>query len=192
MGSCCNYPKCDLPIKSRGMCQAHYEKRRNVLNSMDRVRYSTEVHHPWKFEAVYAIGCPEIEPVKIGRTRNLWKRLQQMQTGCPYDLRVIAAYFGSYDNTLVLEWEAHALLTEMGFHVRGEWFDIEPSDAEAFLEKCISMHKLHATSIDQYAELREEHRSTGLCYMRDNYEDENFQRALISYRGSRMLGWVDG
>lgn len=55
--------------------------------------------------------------IKIGKTRNLARRLSQLQIGCPLPI----VLFGYADGDV--EWEAHRFLEELGHErVHGEWF----------------------------------------------------------------------
>lgn len=71
-------------------------------------------------EHLYLIQMDRTGVIKIGRSSNPEKRLKQLQTSCPYELRII----------LVLQGEGHR---ERDFHRRlrryntrryqGEWFE---------------------------------------------------------------------
>jgi hypothetical protein len=67
---------------------------------------------PW----VYAIRCGDF--VKIGTTRNVRKRLTELQMGNPWVLTLIAAVQGGRER----EREFHAALAEEGVERCGEWF----------------------------------------------------------------------
>ena len=66
---------------------------------------------------IYFIQCGENGPIKIGYTDNgVETRMAQLQTGCPYELRLLWVYTGND-------------LTESQLHkefaherIRGEWF----------------------------------------------------------------------
>lgn len=88
---------------------------------------------------IYVIGAPEMAYVKVGRAKTVRTRFEQMQTGMPYRLRIFGAIFMPKWASVVVEWEAHQALTEMGFHFRGEWFDIDPADALAVVSKCADL-----------------------------------------------------
>jgi hypothetical protein len=76
-------------------------------------------------------GCRA--PVKVGVATDVGKRLEQLQSGNPYELRV-------WDFILLPNRDA-ALLAEQAFHteqsserLRGEWFSVEPEAAISWLE----------------------------------------------------------
>jgi hypothetical protein len=65
---------------------------------------------------VYFIGSEDIEYVKIGTTSDISKRLGGIQTGMPFDLRVLFTFPGGRTE----ERMAHDAFAE--FVKRGEWF----------------------------------------------------------------------
>jgi len=73
---------------------------------------------------VYAIQCHEF--VKIGVANDVRKRLASLQTGCPYDLTLIAEWHSSDAGRV--EDELHEILDK--WRVRGEWFKL-PDDVIA-------------------------------------------------------------
>ena len=70
---------------------------------------------------LYLIHCVGFTYYKIGRTKNLKNRLQMLQTGCPFDLNVIASV-GSY-NLISNENYLHNLFKNK--KARNEWFDFD-------------------------------------------------------------------
>ena len=52
--------------------------------------------------------------IKIGKTTDLYARLNTIQNGCPYEVRLIARLRGDVESML------HAALVDQ--RVRGEWF----------------------------------------------------------------------
>ena len=66
---------------------------------------------------IYFIQCGENGPIKIGQTSNgIEERVKQLQTGCPYELRVLWAYRGSdYSESDLHEIFSHE-------RISGEWF----------------------------------------------------------------------
>jgi hypothetical protein len=69
---------------------------------------------------VYVIWAKGTEFIKLGYTSSYSRntRLKELQIGCPHELEVIAFA----DGTEVDEAAFHAILTDAGLHVRGEWF----------------------------------------------------------------------
>ena len=65
-------------------------------------------------DSVYFIRCGDY--VKIGRSTNVRARLSELQTGNPYDLRLLATIPGGYP----LESSLRSRFS--GEHHRGEWF----------------------------------------------------------------------
>lgn len=76
---------------------------------------------------VYVIGADELEPVKVGIAKNLKKRVKDMQTGNPYELKVLDS-FGPMTKGKAVEFETHMLVKYHEKRVRrnGEWFYISP------------------------------------------------------------------
>lgn len=80
---------------------------------------------------VYVISHPRLEGVKVGRAFDPDSRLLGYQTGCPrraYRLRY-ATYF---ENAHTAERAIHARLK--AHQLEGEWFSIEPDDAQEAIE----------------------------------------------------------
>lgn len=75
---------------------------------------------------IYVLQAPPLMPVKIGFTRaeRIDFRIQCLQTGCPYPLRVIASATG----LPVQERRVHALLAQ--YRLTGEWFEWTPAVRE--------------------------------------------------------------
>jgi hypothetical protein len=65
---------------------------------------------------VYFVGCADVELVKIGRAKDVQKRLVTLQIGCPLELRLLAAFGGGISSERIL----HQRFAED--RARGEWF----------------------------------------------------------------------
>lgn len=136
----CIYPGCSDKAKRRGFCTRHYQsfKRRE-----DAFRRYNERHRMAgkadEIAALYIIGSHEMEPIKVGMSNNPIYRLEQMQCGCPYQMFVFGALYARRDAIVALEYETHKALTDIGFHVRGEWFEADPDDALLVAKKCADM-----------------------------------------------------
>lgn len=66
---------------------------------------------------------------KIGIAKNPWSRVADLQVGCPYALKVVAAIeFARRREALAIERATHALLSQE--QARGEWFGVTPRSAE--------------------------------------------------------------
>jgi hypothetical protein len=70
--------------------------------------------------------------IKIGKTKNMKKRISQLQTGNAQKL-VIIAYIES-DTMDQLETQFHNVLTKQ--HVIGEWYNIDRQKAVEMLQRC--------------------------------------------------------
>lgn len=63
--------------------------------------------------------------VKIGRTTNIDKRFQQLQTSHAQPLRLLSLVpFNDVMDMGIVECMLHRALKNAGYHVKGEWFDI--------------------------------------------------------------------
>lgn len=70
---------------------------------------------PHKSHWVYFIGCGR-GPIKIGVATDVLARLHDLQTGCPYELRLL----GKIPGSKAAERALHNVFA--AFRVRGEWF----------------------------------------------------------------------
>jgi len=68
--------------------------------------------------SVYFIACDN-RFVKIGFARNVVERLAELQTGCPFKLRIIGELPGVAPS---MESVFHEVLSQLRF--RGEWFEL--------------------------------------------------------------------
>jgi hypothetical protein len=78
---------------------------------------------------IYFIGFGDY--VKIGFTRQLQKRLENIQTGCPEPLVVYASIPGS----MKLEYELHQRFAL--FRLHREWFRKTP-ELTSFIAECVT------------------------------------------------------
>lgn len=82
---------------------------------------------------IYIVGFSEPGIVKIGSTKFIGPRISQLQCGNPFELVLKAAvsvYNGQPD---LLEFAAHRLARDA--HIRGEWFELDVTDAVAVVLK---------------------------------------------------------
>lgn len=70
---------------------------------------------------LYFIGINEY--VKVGITTDLQQRLSCIQTGSPYEVKLLNHVFVG-GNVRDVETSIHAYLKQEGKHVRGEWFNL--------------------------------------------------------------------
>lgn len=75
-----------------------------------------------------------------------------MQTGSPFKLRLFGAMFAHEKIIFLAETEMHRLLTEFGFHIRGEWFDAPVDDTLRLMEKVSEKYGLGLLSLSQMAD----------------------------------------
>lgn len=72
----------------------------------------------------YFIEAVGMNMVKIGFARDPQKRLQQIQTGCPFELKIIATMKGDFEKWLHEAFKGDA--------IRGEWFRLS-ADVREFI-----------------------------------------------------------
>ncbi len=71
---------------------------------------------------LYIIQSDVTGAIKIGRSKNPQRRLKQLQTGSPYELRLLLVL----ENMADLERKLHRDLKGYRFRsTQGEWFDFE-------------------------------------------------------------------
>ena len=84
---------------------------------------------------LYILRNGRTKEYKIGRTNNLNRRIKQLQTGCPNELRIEKIYT-HYDNKHIIDYETtlHKYYKKLGCKIRdnGEWFKLDRNEI-AFL-----------------------------------------------------------
>lgn len=88
-------------------------------------------------QILYILQNGDTQEYKIGRTNDLNRRLHQLQTGCPNELKIIKIWT-HYQLEQVKKYERvlHRYYTKCGCRIRanGEWFKLSPADI-AYLSK---------------------------------------------------------
>jgi DNA-binding XRE family transcriptional regulator len=87
---------------------------------------------------VYAIGIEGTTLVKIGRARDVEKRLLTLQIGLPYRLFLVVSRWveDSMESERLLQSQLQ------GTHVRGEWFDAAPEALQSLFAQEMPMAPL--------------------------------------------------
>lgn len=82
-------------------------------------------------QILYILQNGNTDQYKIGITNNLNKRLQQLQTGCPFELKVVKIWT-HYNRKVIEKYERvlHRYFTKCGCRIRenGEWFILRVPD----------------------------------------------------------------
>jgi hypothetical protein len=92
---------------------------------------------------VYFMACGE--SVKIGKTRNVAERMNDMQVGNPVKLEVLKAVrYRSDEDALKAESDAHKALK--AYNTRGEWF-LRCDDVTAYMRLSIPCQPLESGSL---------------------------------------------
>ena len=84
-----------------------------------------------KGECVYLIAAGDA--VKIGYSRNVSKRVEQLQTGCSERIRLVKTWFD--DRARKIEVIAHHFLKPYRTDGKGEWFYVKPTLAEIIINE---------------------------------------------------------
>ncbi len=70
---------------------------------------------------------------KIGFTKgSVHKRVRELQTGCPYEIRVVDTYSSEYGT--IIESTLHNMFSHLKTH--GEWFELGVGEEVKFKELC--------------------------------------------------------
>ena len=103
---------------------------------------------------IYIIGSIEqFNVVKIGITKNLphLGRLQQLQTGNPYELKVWSYFPCANQFLLKCEKQIHDYFSEV--RLSGEWFKIKPQEAYSVVSEIVEKTHLIKKNNGQKAKM---------------------------------------
>jgi T5orf172 domain. len=81
-------------------------------------------------QKLYLIECERF--MKIGVAYDVQKRLAELSTGNPFELRVLAVY--GFENAQVIEAALHQRFSNG--RIRGEWFSLSEEDVKIFHVLC--------------------------------------------------------
>lgn len=99
-------------VKGKSFCSACLQKPISRIIKEDK-EYERLFHHEtW----VYFVSIEGLEPIKIGRARDVDSRLKSLQVATPNKIELLAKFKGPY----YAEQFLHDMYKE--FNVRGEWF----------------------------------------------------------------------
>lgn len=88
-------------------------------------KYETRFSNGNKIQTLYILQNGNTDQYKIGITDNLNRRLSQLQTGCPEELRVVKLWT-HYQRKVIKKYEMvlHRYYEKCGCRIRknGEWF----------------------------------------------------------------------
>ncbi len=87
---------------------------------------------------VYVLRTQDFEFIKVGRTKDFKSRLNNVQSGCPFDLYLWCAIYTP--ESAVVEADLHRSLSHA--HLRGEWFKPGDSDLDLILDFCQKRNRL--------------------------------------------------
>lgn len=154
----CKYPDCKKPVKVSGYCGPHYSAQRTAQLSLVEARQEDKSPPPIEgWHCVYVIGCPELVPIKVGRSTNVINRISQVQGGCPYMLRLHEAFFAPPNVVKWLEWDVKRKLHDFDLgtkeHLNTEWFLVAPEDAVAVIRKCAELKDFRIYSAQEFEQV---------------------------------------
>jgi len=86
---------------------------------------------------IYLIQNKETGHFKIGRTKNINKRIKQLQTGSSGELVLVDKFESNYASKL----ESYLHNIYSAYNISGEWFDLSYSDVSKFKLICETMEK---------------------------------------------------
>lgn len=97
-----------------------------------------------KNKIIYLFFIPELNISKIGISRNVNNRLSQLQTGCPYQIKLIKTY--SSELSTKIERVLHRSfrtkkIDSSEYTLMGEWFNLEIDLILKFEEICTEIEK---------------------------------------------------
>lgn len=81
---------------------------------------------------VYLIRCEENNYYKIGVTKNIQRRLKQIQTGTPDKIYLVEKYESDYSTKI--ERALHNFLAH--YHRNNEWFELPLEEELRFVDNC--------------------------------------------------------
>lgn len=130
----CRFPNCWADVDSKVFFCGEHEEYRDL--ERDLFSYSTNSKGETEpLTGVYVVGSTKVGAIKIGIASDVMSRLSQIQTGFPFRLAVYGALFTQRRVAAQIERAAHDKLKEFGFHLNGEWFDVDPDDAIRLVKK---------------------------------------------------------
>lgn len=89
---------------------------------------------------VYLITTNEEFPkYKIGRSKDPYKRLQQLQTSNASVLEIVHIFASKY--VTLLESKLHRMFKNTDSN--NEWFHLEPTDVDNFIKTCQKIENIH-------------------------------------------------
>lgn len=86
---------------------------------------------------VYLIRCEENNYYKIGITKNIERRIKQIQTGTPDKIYLVEKYESEHSSKI--EKALHNFFSP--YHRNNEWFELSLEDEMKFMEMCQSIEK---------------------------------------------------
>jgi hypothetical protein len=86
---------------------------------------------------IYLIRCSENSYYKIGITKNIERRLKQIQTSSPDHIYLVEKYESPYASKI--EKALHNFFKS--YHRNNEWFELSLTEEVKFLDMCSTIEK---------------------------------------------------
>jgi hypothetical protein len=126
---------------ARSLRNERISKLQNERNSikvamLSNIETRTKADFPESATAVYVFASKVA--CKVGISDDPERRLRQIQTGHPSELRIVKSWwFASTNDAALVEKSVHGLLKVLGAHASGEWFSASPSTVLEHVRKVI-------------------------------------------------------
>lgn len=131
---CCRLPACRAEVSKTEMFCDEHRALDALIPALFAKPKSTEKNTE-PLTGVYILGSLDIGAVKIGIAKDVLKRLDGLQTGFPRPITLFSVRYTTRNLARKIEKGCHDKLKEFGFHLNGEWFEVEPEDAVELVEK---------------------------------------------------------
>jgi hypothetical protein len=93
---------------------------------------------------LYILFISELNISKIGISRNVKKRLSQLQTGCPYEIKILKVYESDLSSKIekILHRQFRSYKIDSSeYNLVGEWFNLDIDTILKFNEICNEIEK---------------------------------------------------
>lgn len=112
----CLHPECNKKALNKGeYCYIHCESYKpETLQEINADRYASQRNDCW----IYFVLAKQAHKIKIGRSKNVAKRVDNLRTSCPFDIELIAKF--EADAQMELDLHKHF----KAHRTNGEWFKV--------------------------------------------------------------------
>jgi predicted GIY-YIG superfamily endonuclease len=93
---------------------------------------------------IYVLEAENINLYKVGVSKDTKKRIKQIQTGCPFKLKVLLTFDSKYafkiETNLHRRFKVFEKKEYNGMELSGEWFALDKENLDSFIDLCKSSH----------------------------------------------------